>query len=153
MSQAREEGKVRFVGITGFPLGIHRHMIENSPVKIDTCLSYCHYSMNDTSLLTDLLPFLKEQGVALINASAISMGLLSSRGPPGWHPATPQIKKTCQEACDYCTAKGVDLSKLALHFSLSQPAIPTTLVSTASSTRIQVRNRPVDLNRPRIGLN
>lgn len=93
--------------------------------------------MNDTSLLTELLPLLKDKGIGLINASAISMGLLSSRGPPGWHPATAQIKKTCQEACDYCTAKGVDLSKLALHFSLSQPGIPTTLVSTASVTRIQ----------------
>lgn len=38
--------------------------------------------------VTELLPHLKEQGIALINASAISMGLLSSRGPPKWHPAT-----------------------------------------------------------------
>ena len=36
-------------------------------------------SLNDETLsciLTELLPHLKEQGIALINASAISMGLL-----------------------------------------------------------------------------
>lgn len=137
MNEAKKAGKVRLVGITGFPLSIHKQMIENSPVPIDTCLSYCHYSMNDTSLLSDLLPFLKKKGIALINASAISMGLLSSRGPPGWHPATAQIKETCKAACDYCNEKGVDLSKLALHFSLAEASVPTTLVSTASATRIE----------------
>eukprot|EP01048_Picozoa_sp_COSAG05_P003006 COSAG05_NODE_133_length_17087_cov_268.363374_7_plen_190_part_00 len=125
------------IGITGFPLAIHKDMIRNSPVKIDTCLSYCHYSMNDTSLLTDLLPFLEANGIALINASAISMGLLSSRGPPKWHPAGSEIKKVCADACAYCAERGVDLSKLALHFSLAEPSIPTTLVSTASATRIE----------------
>ena len=29
---------------------------------------------------------------ALINASPVSMGLLSTRGPPAWHPATQDIK-------------------------------------------------------------
>ena len=29
---------------------------------------------------------------ALINASPVSMGLLSKRGPPAWHPATQDIK-------------------------------------------------------------
>jgi hypothetical protein len=94
----------------------------------------------------------------LINASAISMGLLSDRGPPKWHPATDAIKHTCQQAAAYCKSQvslrrlwappgvrpgangsithrgvqGVDLSKLALHFSLANPKIPTTLVSTAN---------------------
>lgn len=47
-----------------------------------------------------------------------------------------QIKQVCADACAYCTERGVDLSKLALHFSLAEPSIPTTLVSTASSSRI-----------------
>jgi len=137
MHQAKLAGKVRFVGITGFPLSIHKQMIENSPVPIDTCLSYCHYSMNDTSLKTELAPYLKEKNVALINASAISMGLLSSRGPPAWHPATAEIKKACLDACEYCKERDIDIGKLAMHFSMAEESIPTTLVSTASSSRIQ----------------
>ena len=38
----------------------------------------------------------------MINASPISMGLLSNRGPPSWHPATDDIKAACKEAADYC---------------------------------------------------
>eukprot|EP01047_Picozoa_sp_COSAG01_P009148 COSAG01_NODE_372_length_17995_cov_16.957812_6_plen_121_part_00 len=50
--------------------------------------------------------------------------------------AQAQIKQVCADACAYCAERGVDLSKLALHFSLAEPSIPTTLVSTASSSRI-----------------
>lgn len=136
MAEARAAGKVRMIGLTGFPLAAHKLMIERSPVKIDTCLSYCHYSLNDTSLVDDLLPFLEAKGIGLINASAISMGLLSKRGPPKWHPATPEIKRACAAAAAYCDERGVDLAKLALHFSLAEERIPTTLVSTASVDRI-----------------
>jgi hypothetical protein len=30
------------------------------------------------------------------------MGLLSNRGPPPWHPATPEIKNACKQAAEYC---------------------------------------------------
>jgi len=53
---------------TGYPLSAQKYIIENCPVKIDTCLSYCHYSMNDSTLL-DFLPYLQEKGIGLINAS------------------------------------------------------------------------------------
>ena len=43
---------------------------------MDAVLSYCHYSLND-STLTDLIPYLKRKGVGIINASVLSMGLLT----------------------------------------------------------------------------
>jgi len=57
------------------------------------------------------------------------MGLLTSRGPPDWHPANhkPHIIEACQKANAYCTAQGVDISRLAMFFSLANPDIPTTL--------------------------
>ncbi|GFS19989.1 L-galactose dehydrogenase-like Protein [Elysia marginata] len=30
------------------------------------------------------------------------MGLLSTRGPPVWHPATQHIKDVCAQAAAYC---------------------------------------------------
>lgn len=152
---------MRFIGITGYPLSVLERQLREAPVPIDTVLSYCHYSMNDTSL-TRLLPLLEEkvgregrrqgragsiqvsdslscsnlQGVGLINASALSMGLLTKRGPPAWHPATAEIKRVCKEAAVHCERSGVDIAKLAMHFTLhTNPAIPTTLVSTASVPR------------------
>ena len=43
---------------------------------LDAVLSYCHYSLND-STLTDLIPYLKRKGMGIINASVLSMGLLT----------------------------------------------------------------------------
>lgn len=78
LQKAREAGKIKMIGMTGYPMEVQREIISRSSVKIDTCLSYCHYSMNDTTLL-NYLPFLREKDVALVNASPISMGLLSNR--------------------------------------------------------------------------
>ena len=41
-------------------------------------LSYCHYSLNDSSLAT-LIPYMKSKGVGIINASLLSMGLLTEQ--------------------------------------------------------------------------
>lgn len=78
-------------------------------------------------------------GIGVINASPLSMGLLSTRGPPDWHPArnVPTITTACQQAAEFCTSKGVDISRLALHFSLAQADCATCLVSTASLVNAQ----------------
>lgn len=34
----------------------------------------------------------QEKGVGVINASPLSMGLLTEQGPPAWHPASDEIK-------------------------------------------------------------
>ncbi|XP_032241498.2 L-galactose dehydrogenase isoform X2 [Nematostella vectensis] len=134
--KVKEQGKARFIGITGYPLENFRKVINSSQVPIDTVLTYCHCSMNDVSLL-EYLQYFKEQGVGVINASPISMGLLSDRGPPDWHPANENTREKCREAALYCKSQGVDISKLAMHFSLSKEGIPTTLVSTASLENLQ----------------
>lgn len=136
LHRLKELGVVRHVGITGYPLGVLRQLLEQSPVPIDTCLSYCHHSLNDATLLPQLLPLLQSKGVGLINASPLSMGLLTPRGPPAWHPAHAFQKEVCREAVAYCEAQGVDVTKLALWFSLfSDERVPTTLVSTASVSK------------------
>lgn len=48
------------------------------------------------------LPIYQSKGVGVVNASPISMGLLSERGPPAWHPAHEDIKTACAEASKYC---------------------------------------------------
>ena len=49
---------------------------------VDTVLSYCHYSLNDQTL-ADMIPYLKEKNVGIINASALSMGLLTDQASLG----------------------------------------------------------------------
>lgn len=146
LHELKEQGKIRYFGVSGYPLSIFRKVLEQT--DLDLILSYCHYSLNDQTLL-DLIPFLRGKKVDLINASPLSMGLLSSRGgPPAWHPANDEIKPICQEAAEYCQAQGADLSKLAIQFSVNHEQIPTTLVSTANiknmRNNIKWVNEPID---------
>ncbi|NMO95833.1 aldo/keto reductase [Paenibacillus lemnae] len=132
----KTQGKIRNSGICGLPLELFEIILPQADV--DAIISYCHYSLNDTSLLR-LLPLLQEKGVGLVNASPLSMGLLSLRGAPEWHPASREIQETCQKAAQFCKDQGEDIAKLAVQFSTSNPDIPTTLVSTATPANI-VRN-------------
>lgn len=45
---------------------------------VDVVLSYCHNTLNDTTLV-DLLPYFKEKGVGVISASVTSMGLFTKQ--------------------------------------------------------------------------
>lgn len=52
------------------------HRVEKGTVA--TVLSYCHCSLNDKTLLEEL-PYFHSKGVAVINASVLSMGLFTER--------------------------------------------------------------------------
>jgi L-galactose dehydrogenase len=126
-------GKAKFVGITGLPLEVFRKVIDR--VKVDTILSYCRYSLNDDAL-AGMLPYLKERGVGVISASPLSMGLLSNREPPAWHPAPAAVRQACAAAAALCRARGTDIAKLAIQYAVAHPGIATTLVGTASPENI-----------------
>lgn len=129
----KAEGKARFVGISGLPLQLFETLLPQS--NLDVILSYCHYSLNDNTLL-DLLPLIRDNGIGLVNASPLSMGLLSTRKTAEWHPASQDIKEICRQAAQFCADQGVDIAQLAIQFAVHEEQIPTTLISTASSETI-----------------
>ncbi|KAB8130773.1 aldo/keto reductase [Gracilibacillus oryzae] len=145
LQQLKQEGKVRYFGVSGLPLTVFEKVLQVT--ELDVILSYCHYSLNDTSLLS-LLPLLEEKEVGLINASPISMGLLNSRSVADWHPADKEIITVCKQAAAFCEEQGEDLAKLAIQYSVQNEKIPTTLVSTASekniSKNIQWTEEPIN---------
>lgn len=137
LQKLKEAGKIRFIGITGLPLESFTYVLDRVPPgTVDVILSYCHYSIND-STLEDLLPYLKSKGVGVISASPLSMGLLTENGPPEWHPASPEIKAACRDAVAYCKNEGKNISKLALQFSLSNKEISSVLVGMNSIRQVE----------------
>lgn len=148
MQRLRESGKCRFIGITGLPLKVFTHVLgQVGAGTLDTVLSYCHYELNDTSLL-GILPTLEALGVGVINASPIGMGLLTPRGTPDWHPAPRSLKARCQEAVRHCEKRGASIIRLAMQFAVAEPRIATTLVGSANPKNIEANLRwieePVD---------
>lgn len=134
LRQLQTAGKVRAIGISGLPLAIYPYVLDRTDV--DTILSYCHYTLSDTAL-TDLLPYLEEKQVGIINAAPLGMGLLSEAGPPAWHPAPDTLKSACARAAVHCRERGEDIARLALQFSLAEPRIATTLVGMGSAEQVK----------------
>ena len=134
LRKVQKQGKVRFIGITGLPLKIFCYVLEKTAV--DTILSYCHYALNDVSL-ESLIPTFEDENIGIINASALSMQLLTNIGAPDWHPADDEIKVACLKAAEHCRSKGADIAELGLQFALANPKIHTTLMGTANPENVK----------------
>lgn len=134
----REKGVVGHVGITDLQPENLKWVIEHSePGTVESILCFCHYSLNDDMLL-DYLDFFESHGIGVINASPLSMGLLSDRGTPDWHPAPQALKDACRRATEHCRSKNYPIEKLAMQFSTSlNPRIATTLFSSANPKNVQ----------------
>lgn len=148
--ELREKGVVGHVGITDLQPENLKWLVENTPEgTIESILNFCHYCLND-DLLLDYLDFFEERGIGVINASPLSMGLLSQRGTPDWHPAPEPLKEACARAAAWCSEQGCPIEKLAVQYSTSlNPRIATTLFSSANPANVQKNisyvNEPVDM--------
>ena len=133
----RDAGRIGHIGITGLPLKVLQAVLDRvDPGIVETVLSFCRYELNDTAL-ADLLPYFESKQVGVINASPTGMGLLTPRGVPDWHQATPLMVETAQKAVAFCAEQGVDIVKLAVQFCVAHPDITTTLVGTSKPANIE----------------
>jgi L-galactose dehydrogenase len=146
MRGLQREGKARFVGITGLQLNLLRRIAEAVPV--DVVLSYCRYNLLITDLDKLLTPFVKERGIGLINASPLHMGILTTSGPPPWHPAAAEVKEAGHRIVELCEHRGVRASDLALQFAFAHPYIATTLAGMPTVEQVRqnvaAASKPVD---------
>ena len=147
--ELRQEGVVGHVGITDLQPENLRWVIEHSEEgTVESVLNFCHYCLND-DLLVEFLDFFEERGIGVINASPFSMGLLSTRGAPDWHPAPASLKEACARAAAYCAQQGYPIDKLAVQYSTClNPRIASTLFSSASPANVRKNiayvNEPID---------
>ena len=137
LCELRDEGVVSHVGITDLQPENIRWVIEHVPTgTVEATLCFCHYSLND-ELLNEYFDFFEQHNVGIINASPLSMGLLSTRGVPDWHPAPKALVEACQKAVAHCNAKGYPIEKLAIQYAISSPRIATTLFSSANPANVE----------------
>jgi L-galactose dehydrogenase len=135
LRQLQQQGKARYIGITGYPPKLLRRIAESAPV--DSILSYCHYNLLNRQMDEILTPFTRERGIGLINASGLCMGLLTEHGPPDWHPAPREVRDAGRNAADFCRAHGTDISEIALRFCLDYPYVASTLIGIASTREVE----------------
>jgi L-galactose dehydrogenase len=131
----KKEGKCRFIGMSCYPLSLLKKVIETC--QIDVIITYSNFCLQNTRLIDELLPTLEKFEVGVLNASPLSMGLLTNQGPPEWHPASPEIKAACRKAAEHCRNRGSDISLLGMQFCLAESRISSVISGASTEEEIQ----------------
>ena len=135
--ELKKKGIVGHVGITDLQLENLQWVIDHTEEgTVESVLNFCHYCLNDDKL-TDYLDYFENKGIGIINASPLSMGLLSVRGVPDWHPAPRPLVEACAKAAQHCADKGYPIEKLAVQYAVSNPRIASTLFSSANPDNVK----------------
>jgi len=134
LRKEQAKGKVKFIGVSGYPMKMFKFILDQTP--LDVVLSYNHYTLQNT-MYGDLVPYLKEKGVGIMNAAPFSARLLTNDPLPPWHKATPLVRETAKKAAEHCKARGSDIAKLALQFSIANPDMTTCVTGSARPERVR----------------
>ena len=135
LRKAQQAGKVRFIGISGYPQKIFRFIAEQSP--LDCVLSYNQYTLQNTRFASETVPYLKSKGIGAMNAGPFSARLLTNAPLPAWLKEPDDVKTAARRAADHCAKRGTDIAKLALQFSMAHPDITTTIAGSANPENIR----------------
>ena len=135
LRRARDAGKVRFIGFSGYPMKIFRFILGQTDV--DCVLSYNQYTLQNTRFADEILPLLKSRGVGAMNAGPFSARLLTNAPLPAWLKEPAPVKAAARRAAELCAARGSDIAKLALQFSCAHPDIATTVAGSANPANIR----------------
>ena len=135
MRKVQEQGKARFIGISGYPMKIFRRVVESTP--LDCILSYNQYTLQNTRLADELLPEMTTAGVGVMNAGPFSARLLTNAPLPAWLKEPEEVKAAARAAAALCTSRNVDIAKLALQYSLAHEGIATTIAGSANPKNIE----------------
>jgi L-galactose dehydrogenase len=134
MRQLQQQGKVRFIGITGYWPGLLATILTQTPV--DTVLNYCHSNLLMDDMDTELTPAALAHNVGLLNASPLHMGLLSGGTVPDWHPAPAAVKAAAASINALCAAHGQRSATVALRACLAHPNVASTFIGFSSTQQV-----------------
>ena len=135
LRKIQQQGKVRFIGFSGYPMKIFRFILEQTGV--DVALSYNQYTLQNTRFADEMVPLLKQRGVGAINAGPFSARLLTNAPLPSWLKEPEDVKVAARRAAELCARRGSDIAKLALQFSCANPDIATTIAGSANPANIR----------------
>src|ERR1043165_1729993 len=135
LRKAQQQGKVRFIGFSGYPQKIFRFIGDQT--EVDCVLSYNQYTLQNTRFADETIPYLKSRGIGVMNAGPFSARLLTNAALPAWLKEPETVKAAARQAAQHCARRGVDIAKLALQFSIANPDITTTIAGSANPANIR----------------
>ncbi len=133
----RDEGLCRYVGMTGYPVATMARALRET--RLDVLLTYAHATLLDDSLQRDLAPLAADRGTGLINAAAVSLGLLTKHGSSMGdnHPASGPVRAAARAMAEHCSTRGIDLAFVANQYAIQRSGCATTLIGTGKSHHLR----------------
>lgn len=128
-----EKGKVRFIGVSGYPMKIFTEMLDRS--DLDVILTYNHYTLQNDMALSLVQPC-RDKKVGLINAAPFSARLLTNLPLPVWHKATDEVREIAARAATHAKERGSDIAKLALQYSVANSDFASCVTGSANPDRV-----------------
>lgn len=148
LRKIQQQGKVRFIGFSGYPQKIFRFICDQTDV--DCVLSYNQYTLQNTRFADESVPYLQAKGIGVMNAGPFSARLLTNAPLPAWLKEPESVKDAARRAAALCHSRGVDIAKLAVQFSIAHEGITTTVAGSANPQNIrnwaQWADEPMDLD-------
>jgi aryl-alcohol dehydrogenase-like predicted oxidoreductase len=135
LRKLQRQGKVRFIGFSGYPQKIFRFICDQTDV--DCVLSYNQYTLQNTRFADETIPYLKAKGIGVLNAGPFSARLLTNAPLPKWLKEPETVKAAARQAAELCAKRGSDIARLALQFSAANPDIATTIAGSANPENIR----------------
>jgi len=135
LRKAREQGKTRFVGFSGYPQKIFRFICDQA--EVDCVLNYNQYTLQNTRFADETIAYLEAKGIGVMNAGPFSARLLTDAPLPHWLKEPEEVKEAARRAADLCRARGSSIAKLALQFSIANPGIATTVAGSANPANVR----------------
>ncbi len=135
LRRIQQSGKVRFVGISGYPMKIFD--VVSSQSELDCILSYNQYTLQNTRLADELVPKLKTKNIGIMNGGPFAARLLTNATLPVWFRDPKEVQAAARKAAEHCQKQGVDIAQLALQFSCANPEMTTTIAGSANPNNIR----------------
>lgn len=155
LMRLREQGKIRYIGVSNFSPEQTREAMEFGPIHS----SQPRYNMLWRDSEDDVLPFCRQNGIGVIPHSVLCKGMLAGRHQPGHRFAFDdertrfnffqgdyfqQIYDVVQGLRRWAEDHGRDMVQLAIAWTLANPAVTSAIVGAKSAEQVQHNARAAD---------
>jgi D-threo-aldose 1-dehydrogenase len=138
LQQLKDEGLVEHLGVAGGPIDMEIRYVETG--IFDAVITHNRYTLLDQTA-DPLLTIAYERGLGVLNAAPYGSGILA-KGPDAYpryqyQQAPPAMIEQTRRLAAACERHGISLRVAALHFSLRDPRIHSTIIGMTRPERVQ----------------
>jgi D-threo-aldose 1-dehydrogenase len=138
LHRLKDEGIIAHLGVAGGPVDLMLRYVETG--AFEALITHNRYTLLNRSADT-LLDAAAKRGLAVLNAAPYGSGILA-KGPDtyaryAYQDAPEQMVERARRLQEICRRYDVPLAAAALHFSLRDPRITSTIIGISKPERIQ----------------